>query len=299
MRAAALTGPQGRTRRAGRSHPRARSLENWLTTLRHDLPRRRTGRRTSGRRINRTRSGLRNNEPPRRRHGLRWTGYNGRSSSRCDRLFGCSRRRGTRSWCLRCRRRGRGADFDRRRSCDFGLLCDLDFRLIEHRCGRAFDRCLSRFGDLMRRARVRYRRRGRLGRSDNGRRRTWHRLRRDETRCGLAFNRRRRRARRRCYRFWRHSRGRRNDGLGWRRCRRARWRSRLRDALGDRFQHIARLGNVREVDLRLELIRRSGKRAHPARRGWRLLGKILLDALGFVVLNRAGVRLLLGDADLG
>ena len=72
---------------------------------------------------------------------------------------------------------------------------------------------------------------------------------------------------------------------GW-----GRWRRRSR-LLRQRLEHIAGLRNLREIDLRLELVRVRG--AVPARR---VLGPVLLDVLPheyrFMLLDRAGVRLL-------
>ncbi len=71
--------------------------------------------------------------------------------------------------------------------------------------------------------------------------------------------------------------------------------------LRNRLQHIARLGDVRQVDLGLKFVaRRSRARATASTR--RLLtssGEVLLHALGFIFLDGAGVRLLFRHADHG
>jgi hypothetical protein len=56
---------------------------------------------------------------------------------------------------------------------------------------------------------------------------------------------------------------------------------------------------VRQVDLRLEFIGRCRGRARATAAAGRLLGKIFLNALGFIFFDGTGVRFLLGDADLG
>ena len=72
---------------------------------------------------------------------------------------------------------------------------------------------------------------------------------------------------------------------------------RLGGLLGDGLQHIPRLGNVRQVNLGLELIGRCwGARTAAAAR--LMLGKILFNALGFIFFDGTGVRFLLGYADL-
>ena len=73
---------------------------------------------------------------------------------------------------------------------------------------------------------------------------------------------------------------------------------RLSGALRDRLQHIAGFGNVRQIDLRLELFRRRG-RARAARRAGLILGKVSFNALGFVFFDRTGVRFLFRYPDLG
>jgi hypothetical protein len=204
MRTAAFTRPQWLARGAAGRHARTRALEDRLATLWHHLTRRRgAGRRASGRRVNRTRSRLRHNQTPRWRRRLRGARQGGRSSRSGDTLFGYHRRAGTRRWRVRRRRRCRRTDLGRRRSFDLSLLWRFHFRLIEHSGSGAFDRGLGGLGDFMCRARVCDRRRRRPGRSDDGRRRTRHRLRRDESRSRLGFDRSLRRSSG-CCRFRRH-----------------------------------------------------------------------------------------------
>jgi hypothetical protein len=85
-----------------------------------------------------------------------------------------------------------------------------------------------------------------------------------------------------------------------RRCNGTRRRSRLGCALRDRFQHIARLGDMRQVDLRLKLVgpRRRRTRA-TGRTSAGMLREITLDALRFVHLDRTRVRFLFRNTDLG
>jgi hypothetical protein len=72
----------------------------------------------------------------------------------------------------------------------------------------------------------------------------------------------------------------------------------LRGPLSNGFQHIPGLGNVRQVNLRLEFVGRRRGCARATAAAGRLLGKILLNALGFIYFDGTGVRFLLGDADL-
>jgi hypothetical protein len=67
--------------------------------------------------------------------------------------------------------------------------------------------------------------------------------------------------------------------------------------LRDRLQYIAGFGDVRQVDLGLELVGCRGCTRASAGAGL-MLRKILLNALRFVHFNRTGVRFLLGYADL-
>ncbi len=191
--------------------------------------------------------------------------------------------------------------FHLRRHFEFGRFQSFCLRLVEYRC-LAFDSCLRNFRRLRHWALVRLRRsrgRGRLGRHDYLRGRAWHRLRRNETwgrlclhRCCRLYARgRRRRPRRYC-------RGRRNDGPGRGRRSRARRGNGLGGPLRDRLQHIPRLGDMREIDLGLKLVRR-GSRTRTASGGGRMFRKVFLDALRFVLFDRAGVRFLLGDPELG
>jgi len=74
-------------------------------------------------------------------------------------------------------------------------------------------------------------------------------------------------------------------------------RGRLGGPLRDGLQDIAGLGDVRKIDLRLELVRRRRNARAAARAGLMLL-IILFDALSLVHFNGTGVRLLLGYTDL-
>jgi hypothetical protein len=70
--------------------------------------------------------------------------------------------------------------------------------------------------------------------------------------------------------------------------------------LCDQLQHIARLGDVRQVDLRLDFVGlTAGTRA--SRRRIRFGGGVKVSTHFFrlVVLKRTGVRLLLGNANFG
>jgi len=68
----------------------------------------------------------------------------------------------------------------------------------------------------------------------------------------------------------------------------------------DGFPHIARFGDMRQVNLGLELLCRGGRaRATAATAGLRMLRKILLHTLRFVRFDRTGVRFLFCYADLG
>ncbi len=147
------------------------------------------------------------------------------------------------------------------------------------------------------------RRRGQFRRDDDCGRRTrcCHRSRSHELR-------RRRFDGRRWNRF---SRKRRNGNFwlcsnGW--CRRCRldhrpWRRRLRGCffLLDRSKNISRPRDVREIDLRLNLAlgaRRPGRLGRSGRL-FRMSTKMLPDQDSFVLFQRTGVRLLLGDTHLG
>jgi len=71
-------------------------------------------------------------------------------------------------------------------------------------------------------------------------------------------------------------------------------------SLLDRFQHVAGLGNVGEIELRLDLLS-----ARPAstrvlcRRSFPVSGKVLPHLLRFVRFDGTGVGLLFGDANGG
>ena len=74
-------------------------------------------------------------------------------------------------------------------------------------------------------------------------------------------------------------------------------RGRLGGPLRDGLQHIAWFGDVRKIDLRLELVLRRRNARAAARAGLMLL-IIRFDALRLVHFDGTGVRFLFGDADL-
>ncbi len=147
-------------------------------------------------------------------------------------------------------------------------LCNFGGHLNSRRNLR-LDRMFDRLGHFLRGRRGRCRKRGRgnsrrfCGNRYRGRR-TRHGLRRDEARRWLGrlhgcsrrgSHGRHRRLGHAARRTRGHSR-RRCNGLTWRRCRRcgcARRCSGLRGLLRDRLQHVSRLGDVRQIDLGLEL----------------------------------------------
>ena len=69
----------------------------------------------------------------------------------------------------------------------------------------------------------------------------------------------------------------------------------------DCFQHIAGLGNVREINLCLDAfgLRPAGAGSLAASRAISRSAKVGADLLRLVLFQRAGMRLLLGDADFG
>jgi len=304
MRTTALAWPHGRTA-AGSAcsrHSRARALEDRLAAFGHDLPRRRTGCRTHRRRVYRTRSGLGHDEPARRRL-RRLNRTRRRSCGRRCTLF--ARRRGGRSAGPRRwrKRRRRGKSSGRGGFCSRRLRYgNWRFQLGLENRGSAFNRGFAGGGGLRCRACLRLRRsrrRGRPRRNDDRRRRTRHRLRGNETWRGPGLGGGRgRRARSWSRGLGRNGRRRRNRGARRRRRDRTRRCSRLSHALRDRLQHIARLGDVREIDLRLELVA-PGRWTRGTGGCALALLEIFLHALGFVFFDRAGVRFLFGDADLG
>ena len=308
MWAATLAGAQRRTRRARRRNSGTRALEDRLAALGHNLARRRTGG-TRGRGVHRTRASLRNNQPARWRscgsaggglHGLSGTNRRTQSTGRSR----CGRR-----WTNRRSGRRCGLGFNGRFG-DCDLRCgDRCFGFIKNR-DLILDQRLGSPGRLNhRRGNVGCWRRGWLWARDDRRGWTRHRLRRDETRRRLGLGRRsrlragsNRRSRRR--RPWwnrrRRSGGGPRDAGRCETCRRDRTCSGcgLRGALRDRLQYIAGLGDVRQVDLGLELILRRRSRARAAGSAGLVLGKVFLYALGFVFFDRTGVRFLFGYADL-
>jgi hypothetical protein len=292
MHRTALSRPQRRTRR---------SRHLWPRTLENRLPRHRTARsrphRRSGRwaRLNRlrrrrlvnwTRPSLRNDHP-------RWRSRRGRRL--CWRSCYWLRRRSTRSrrwWC-------------NRRSCLHGRIR----HWLRRWCCRTNRRrrcCGTCRSGCRRWSRRPGRRCNRRCRRPNNRSRWPRGLRCDETR----------RWRRRCCRFRRRRRRRRHAGRGrggswlgfnWGRARNWRtWRSRRRSGccclllLRDQLQHVAWLGDVRQVDLCLDFVGFAPS-AGRARRRTRLGGfaEVGSHFLRLVVLKRAGVRLLFGNPNFG
>jgi hypothetical protein len=226
----------------------------------------------------------------------RLSGTNGRTLHSRRRSRRCSGTRGG-SWFFRCN------DWLFGRNYGLGLVENGD--LIFHQ-GLGW---LRRFR-CNRRLRCRRNRSRRLRTGDYRRRRTRHRLRRNESRrrlrlcrgcwlragadgrsrrCRLRRNGGRRRNGRPCHAG-------RSMGGGRNRTRR---RGRLSGALRDRLQHIAWLGDVRQVDLWLELVCSWRGRARAATCAGLMLGKVIFYALGFVFFDRTGVRFLFRYADLG
>ncbi len=271
----ALTRPHGRasTRRAThrRSSRTLWALEDRLTALRHNRTRRRGGCRPHRRLVNRARSRLWHDQPARRsrRRCVYWR----RPGTRWSRAYigGLHQSSGTYGWyCLSCgrakRRRSRG-----RRSCLQCCWCFGCWSFGRQNCGSCvlgdrrllFGNGLSRLCRFCGGARLGSRTRWRLGRNDDGSRRTCHRLRRDEPWRGLRSFNRSCRLRAGCY----GGRGLRRSNRGTRGSRRRRRRSRTRrrsrlsSLLRDRLKHITRLGDVRQVDLGLKLVRRRRRRA--------------------------------------
>jgi hypothetical protein len=189
---------------------------------------------------------------------------------RLRRTCHCRRRRRTRRGCRRLRRSWSG-----------------DCRCWRRRWGRRRSRrARGRWNSLRRGGR-----RGSSGLLDGGRRhlRTRGRRRRCDRGC-----RRRRRRWRRLYRR-RHYRG---LGRNWRRCRPNRGCSRFL-LLRDRLQHISRPGNMRQIDLGLDLFF-AARRARGAG-GRRLRLRRATDVgpylFRFVLLERTGMGLLLRHSD--
>jgi hypothetical protein len=266
-----------RTRRTSAGHHRARPLKNWLS--RHRTPRRGThgpcGRaclrnrsHDSWRRsfVYRTRPSLRNDHAGRRR--LRRSGHHGRNRTRVG------------DWSLRCDR------------------------------GRNRRRCRRR-----RRNYSRWRRRG-TRRYDNRRRRLSRDWRRDRNSGsnGLLRHGRdhfRSHGRRWSFRHW----NRRRSGRRCRSCRRRRRRDdwprrhgercgpgRRRNRfflLGDRFQHISRPGNMRQVDLGLDFFFAAQQTRGAGRRRLRFGRAAEVDPhlFRFMLLERTGMGLLLRHPD--
>jgi hypothetical protein len=310
-------------RRTRRCSSRTRALENWLPTLWHCSARRPVGRRARSRagrsQIHRSGSSLGNDQATRRRRtGSRLSRTRRSARTQADWLSWCGNARTRRGGCSTCRGRGSfslqlGRNFHFR---GFGLR-QRHFSFVQNRYlvfNQRFRRprrlnrgwCLG----LQRDPRRRW-----LGRRNNRRRRTNHSLRCYETRrrfrrfegdyesgtrgwCRRLHNRRR-------LPWRRDSGGRRNCLSRYRRNSLARKRGRTRDRgalhgpLLDKLPHVARLGDMRQVDLGLELIRRRGRCARAAAAaGLCMLRKVSLHALRLIYFDGAGVRFLLGYADL-
>ncbi len=310
MRTTALTGPRGRSHSSRWSLSLAlklagnwwtRTLKDWFAALGHDGARRlRCSSRSRRRCVNGPRPGLRNDQATRRRSG----------PLRRHRLRGGRRhlRRGRCNLSARridfCQGRSRGFHsrrfHSRLRNCRLRLKGggNLHFDLGFCRLGCFFDR---RPNDCRRR---------RLGRNHHCGRWTRDRLRSDEARCGLRWLNRgdwrcagscgrrfgdgawrtRRHCGRRSHAHARRHGGNRGDG--------PRRSGGLRGFLRDRLQHVSRLGDVREIDLGLELFRMRARGPTGTAAGLAVLGIVLLDALRLVHFDGAGVRLLFSDSDL-
>jgi len=299
MRTTPLAGAHRRTPLSCRRHSRTRPLEDRFAALRHHVARCSARCRAGGCGVDRPRSGLRHDETPWwRRRMWRRNRTSRRSTRYGSALFSLSWSAGPCRGRNRCRgrwSRHRFCSFDLQRS--FGYLRNFRRRLLQYRC-------LGFENGLLSRSHLHLRRRGRcnrLGRHDHRRGRTRNRLRRDQARRRLGFNRscRLRAGNNRRSGLGGH-RGRRGNNRS-RRLRRNRTRRcrRLSGPLCDRLQHIAGLGDVRQVNLGLELVWRGGRRTHPTAGSGRLIREVLLHSLSFVFFDRAGVRLFLGDADLG
>ena len=300
MRTATLTRPHRRTSagRACRRHSRTGTLKDRLAPLRHNRTRwRSAGCRTRRCRVHRTRSRLRHDQTPRRRSGLRRPGWWSGSTV----FRGCGRARPRRRCNLGRRNYGRRKSFSCRRHLDLNWYRNLNLGL--HHSGLGLNQCFGASGRLVHRARLclrRSRRCRRLRRSNDRGGRTCHRLGCDKPGRRLGFNGRRRLgAGGRDSRPRRNRRRWRNDRTRWRGCSRARRRCRLCRSLRDRLQHITGFGDVRKINLGPELVRRCGRGTRTAARAGRLLCKVLFDPLGFIFFDRAGVRFLFSETDLG
>ncbi len=256
-------------------------------------------RRRWRRRVDRTRSGLRNNQSPRcRRWSMRWLSSSCSNGGGRRGSFAACRFTGSCRWDWGLHRRDRNF----RRRC-FGYRLDrilhplLDRMFNRRGCllgrcgGRSFCR-LGWNGDRGRWTRHRlrcdeaWRRLGRLDRSNRCRTSSGSR------RLGHTAGRTRRNRRGRRHRLpWR---SRRSCGSGWMRSHFG-----LVGLLRDRFQHVSGLGDVRQVDLGLELLRLCTRTsAGRAAAVLAVLSEVLFDALRLIHFDGAGVRLLLRDSDL-
>jgi hypothetical protein len=293
---------------------RTRTLKDRLPAFGHNRTRRRCrGSRWTGRRgIHRSRPSLRNNQPSRRRrcrslhHRRR---FRRRSRClRCDRsrcfsnqllrwgLWNSSSRNGSfLDRLLRCS----GLDLHRHRWLRFNSFNRYCRFYDRGRCGRC-----RRFGSHDRSRRSRWLRRNnhRSRRTSNGLRSyetgcRLRRLNRGHRRCAGGHNRRLRSNTRRTGRHRgsrRYARARRNlrSNRTWR-------RDRLCGLLRNRFQDVARLGDVRQVNLGLELFLSRIRSPTRCASCFAVFRVVLPHELRFVHLDGAGVRLLLRDPNHG
>ena len=165
-------------------------------------------------------------------------------------------------------------------------------------CGRRHGRSRGNCGDLGRNSNCGRWTRHRLGRNEPRRwlgrldRSDWSRAGSDGRWLGHAARRTRRHSRRRRHGVTRR-RYRSCSGSGTRRY----WR--VGGLLRDRLQHVSRLGDVRQVDLGLELFRlRARAAAGGGAARLAVLGVILFHALRLIHFDGAGVCLLFRDSDL-
>jgi len=278
MHRTAFAGTKRRTRTTDARSLRTRTLKNrltrdwtaWRRTHRSRGPtglHRRRRRTRRGRFVHWPRAGLRNNHARSRR--LRGPGRD-RRRNRTRRRSGSRwlrRRRSGHRW-RRGRARRRDHDWRRWRNNRFWRRC------AYHRSGwgyrnRRNDRL---FDDRRRNYGLR-----RSKRSRRNNRRRW---------CWRLRNRRYRRSNRRL----------RDDGRNYRTHRRRRSRCRFL-FLRDGAQDIARTRNMRQIDLGFDFFFTAQRARGPGRRTLRFLASDMgPDLFCFMLLDRAGMRLLLGDA---
>jgi len=263
MHGTPLSWTQGRSHSRRRRLLRPRALKDRFAWFRP--PRHRTWSCCRRSFVYRARSGLRHNHA---RRSARW-----RPGRRCCLHFGgrnrWRRRRGHDCRRRDCRGRTRRNSDGGRRACDWRNDRGRNRRLgrNDHRCRRARGGDRSGCNELWRR-----RFDDRLGRNSGlGRRHNW--------RFGLRDHRRNR-----------------GHGLD----------HGTRRSLGSRFllldgpQHVSRAGNVREVNLGLNLAFRACSPRGPGRgRLFRVSAEMVAHQNRLVLFERTGVRLLLGDPDFG